>query len=87
MEEIASNIYIQLGAVGLIIIILGYLAYDYKQQYKEMNKAYMNQSFEVVSLMKDVTKFMDKDELRQEKMFDKLNDIADKIRNSCKFNE
>ena len=87
MEEIASNIYIQLGAVGLIIIILAYLAYDYKQQYKEMNKAYMNQSFEVVSLMKDVTKFMDKDELRQEKMFDKLNDIADKIRNSCKFNE
>lgn len=87
MEEIASNIYIQLGAVGLVIIILAYLAYDYKQQYKEMNKAYMNQSFEVVSLMKDVTKFMDKDELRQEKMFDKLNDIADKIRNSCKFNE
>lgn len=86
MEQIANNVYLQLGAIGLILILLAYLTWYFKSEYTKMKDLYMSHIPEMTSIMKDVIKNnernLDKEDYAKEKVIEilhKLDKISDQI--------
>lgn len=86
MEQLAQNVYLQLGAIGLVIILLGYLAWYFKSEYTKMKDLYMSHVPEMTSIMKDVIKSnersLDKEDYAKEKTIEilhKLDNISNQI--------